>query len=216
MKTACLLVLMVLLPMASRADLIITEVMSASSHTNSVSNGDWWELHNSGPSAIDLTSYSWDDNSVTPGSADFNGITINAGESIIIGQETVGQEAAWLTAWGLAGVTVINLGNTEFQNFSSAGDEIHLYDPLSVEVTSVTFGTASSGFSFEWDASGNSLGLSVNGENGAFQADNSSGGGPDIGSPGTVIPEPATMAMLSLGGALAGARRWRMRASGRA
>jgi hypothetical protein len=129
MRVTFAFVLLFLFPLASGADLIISEVMASSSHTNTVANGDWWELYNSGPSAIDLTSYSWDDNTATPGSADFNGLTINAGEAIIICQETLGQEAAWLTAWGLAGVTVINLGNTEFQNFGSGGDEIHLYDP---------------------------------------------------------------------------------------
>ena len=213
MKSACALVFLVLLPWSSRADLIITEVMASSSHTNTVANGDWWELHNTGVSAVDLTFYSWDDNTVTPGTADFNGLTINAGESIIICQETLGQEAAWLTAWGLGGVTVINLGNTEFQNFSSAGDEIHLYDPTSNQVASVTFGVATAGASFEWDTSGASLGVSVNGENGAFVADISAGGGPDIGSPGTAIPEPATLALLSLSGALLCGRRFRLRAA---
>ena len=69
MKTACALVLLVLISLSSRADLIITEVMPSSSHTNTVANGDWWELYNSGASPIDLTSYSWDDNTATPGSA---------------------------------------------------------------------------------------------------------------------------------------------------
>ncbi len=208
MRVTFAFVLLCLFPFTSNADLIISEVMSSSSHTNTVANGDWWELYNSGPSAIDLTSYSWDDSSATPGSAGFGGLTINAGEAIIIGQETVGQEAAWLTAWGLAGVTVINLGNTDFQNFAAGGDEIHVYDPLNVQVATVTFGTATAGFSFEWDASGTDLGLSVNGENGAFQADVSAGGGPDIGSPGAVIPEPGTIVLLSLSGALVCGRRF--------
>ena len=212
MRTARTFLLLALLSFSARADLIITEVMPSSSHTNTVANGDWWELYNSGASAIDLTTYSWDDNTATPGSADFNGLTINAGEAIIIGQETVGQEAAWLAAWALSGVTVINLGNTEFQNFGAGGDEIHVYDTLNVQVAAVTFGAATAGFSFEWDASGNSLGLSVNGENGAFLADASAGGGPDVGSPGTVIPEPCTMALLSFGAVLLCGRRFRSRA----
>ena len=67
------------LGIAARADLVITEVMSSSSHTNTVANGDWWELYNSGASDVDLTGYSWDDNTATAGSADFNNVTIAAG-----------------------------------------------------------------------------------------------------------------------------------------
>ncbi len=209
MKYAVMIVTAFCCLTVAHADLVITEVMSASSHTNSAANGDWWELYNSGAVAIDLTPYSWDDNSAAPGSADFNGLTIGAGEAIIICQETIGAEQAWKDLWGLSSVTVVNLGNTKFQNFSSSGDEIHIYDASSNEVTSVTFGAATAGFSFAWDAAGNSLGLSVNGVNGAFQATAAAGGGPDIASPGAVvIPEPGTLALLGLSGLLVLCRRF--------
>ncbi len=185
----------------TQADLIITEVMSSSSHTNTLANGDWFELYNSGASAIDLTGYSWDDNTATAGSADFNGLTINAGQAVIVCQETVGLEQSWLDLWGVSGVTVVNLGNTEFQNFGSTGDELHLYDASSNQLTYVTFGAATTGYSFEWDTSGNSLGVSVYGENGAIQS-TSAAGGPDTASPGTVVPEPSVLAFLGLGGLL--------------
>ena len=187
----------------------------AISHTtNTVANGDWWELFNSGASDIDLTGYSWDDNSATAGSADFNNVTIAAGTYLIVCQETIGAEQAWREVWGIAAsVPVINLGNTEFQNFGSTGDEVHLYSPALVELAAVTFGAATIGFSFEWDNAGTSLGLSVIGENGAFQATASGGGvtGPDVGSPGTgaAIPEPGTAALLVLGAAALLRRRSR-------
>lgn len=190
------------LSVAARANLMITEVMSSSSHTNTVANGDWWELYNSGASDIDLTGYSWDDNTATAGSADFNSVTILAGSFLIVCQETVGAEQAWRDVWGIAaGVSVINLGNTEFQNLGSTGDEVHLYSPALVELASVVFGAATAGFSFEWDTAGNSQALSVSGENGAFQATPSGGGGPDVASPGTgqAIPEPATLLLFGLG-----------------
>ena len=188
--------------LSARADLMITEVMSSSSHTNSAANGDWWELYNSGAAAVDLTGYSWDDNTATAGSADFNGLTLAAGQVLIICQETLGAETAWLDLWNLTGVTVLNLGNTEFQNFGATGDEIHLYDPSSTQIATVSFGAATAGASFAWDSSGTSLGLSVLGENGAFQASVAAGGGPDIASPGTVsiVPEPASLFLLVLGG----------------
>jgi len=190
------------LGVAARADLVITEVMSSSSHTNSAANGDWWELYNSGTTDVDLTGYSWDDNTATAGSADFNGTTVAAGAYLIVCQETIGAEQAWRDLWGIsASVPVVNLGNTEFQNFSASGDEIHLYDAAMLELTSVVFGTATAGYSFEWDSTGSALNLSVLGENDAFQATASAGGNPDIASPGTglAIPEPATGALLAFG-----------------
>ena len=73
----------------------------------------------------------------------------------------------------------------------------------------MTLGAATSGYSFEWDAAGTSLGMSVLGENGAFQATAAAGGGPDIASPGTVaIPEPGTLALLGLSGLLVLCRRF--------
>lgn len=208
MRKSMVVLIWLCLSATTRADLVITEVMSSSSHTNAAANGDWWELYNSGSSAVDLTLYSWDDNTATAGSADFNGLTINAGQAIIICQETIGAEQAWKDLWGISDVTVVNLGNTEFQNLGSTGDEIHLYDPSSNEIASVSFGTATSGYSFEWDATGTSLGLSVLGENGAFQATSAAGGGPDIASPGiVVIPEPGTFALIGLGGLLLLRRR---------
>jgi hypothetical protein len=191
----------------SHADLVITEAMSSSSHTATAADGDWWELYNSGSSAVDLTGYSWDDNTATAGSASFGSLTsIGADQAIIICQETKGAEAAWETLWGISGVTVINLGNKEFQNLGSSGDEVHVYNASSVEVASVSFGTATTGHSFEWDSAGNYLGISVLGENGAFQATADAGGGPDIASPGvvvTAVPEPGMSSLLLLGGFLA-------------
>jgi MYXO-CTERM domain-containing protein len=78
-------------------------------------------------------------------------------------------------------------------------------------VAAVTFGAATTGKTFEWDTSGNPLGLSVTGENGAFTAlldgnDGTAdtnpalyGPGSDVGSPGTAVPEPAAGLLGMLG-----------------
>ncbi|MBC8040003.1 MAG: lamin tail domain-containing protein [Opitutaceae bacterium] len=195
----------------AQAAIVITEVMSSSAHTGTgnTSNGDWFELTNTGASAVDLTGWSWDDSTGLAGSANFGSVTsISAGQSIIFGEETVGFESAWIADWGTSGVTVINLGGTVFQGLGSTGDSVIIYNASSVVVTSVTFGTATAGFTFEWDTSGQSLALSVLGENGAFRASfdgKTSGEGPglDIGSPGfAAVPEPSTFAAFTGAAAL--------------
>ena len=198
----------------AQAGLVITEVMSSSIHGSGTNNGDWFELTNNGATAFDLSGFSWDDSTNTPGSSGFGSITsIGAGQSIIFTEETVGTEASWIANWGLSGVTVVHLGSSSFQGLGAGGDAVNIYDNLGVFVTGVTFGTATAGFSFEWDINGNALGLSVLGENGAFRAlsnGQTTGNGPgvDIGSPGSAVPEPSTYAMLIVG---AGVMFWTMR-----
>lgn len=202
----------------AQAAIVITEVMSSSAHTAGTNNGDWFELTNTGLSAVNITGWSWDDadNVANPDQGTFGGITsIGAGQSIVFTAETLGEEAAWITDWGLSGVTVVNLGGGIFQNFSSTitGDALYIYDNNDALVTSVTFGLATTGSTFEWDTNGNTLGLSIIGQNGAFQAVENgqtanAGSGLDIGSPGFAIPEPST-ALLGAFGLLALLRRRR-------
>ena len=193
----------------ANAGLIITEVMSSSAHPSGTANGDWFELYNNGPTAIDLTNYSWDDDSNIPDTAGFGGKTIAAYSTLIVNQETVGSEAAWRTDWGIgAGVNVINLGGSGLPGFNNTGDTIYIYDATDALVTSVTFGAATLGYTFEWSTTGVSLGLSVIGENGAFRAaeDGATGTGIDVGSPG-VVPEPGTLSLSVAGMLLLALRR---------
>lgn len=181
---------------------MITEVMSSSAHAGGSNNADWFELTNTGAAAVSIAGWSWDDDSATAGSANFGTVTsIAPGQSVIITGETTGAEATWLSNWGLSGVTVFNLDNA-FQNFSANGDMLNIYDASNALVTSVTFGLATTGASFEWNTSGGSLGVSVAGENGAFVAASNGqntglGPGTDVGSPGTAVPETST-ALLGL------------------
>ena len=41
--------------------IVITEVMSNSGNGGGTGNGDWFEIFNSGSTAIDMTDWSWDD-----------------------------------------------------------------------------------------------------------------------------------------------------------
>ncbi len=168
---------------AARADLHVTEVMSKSISTNPAALVDWFELYNSGPGAVDLSAYSWDDNSAAPGSCGFNNYVLPAGACYIITQGATNQEAAFRAAWELpAPVAVWNAGNAAFQNFSSGGDQVHVFNGGGSNVAGVSFGAATDGVAFQWSRQGVYLGLSVTGQYGAWQMP-----GGDVGSPGTNV-----------------------------
>ncbi len=170
--------------------------------SSSANSGDWWELTNTGATTLDLTGYYWDDNGpMGADGAQFPSISITPGQSIVIVDEDAVDLPAFVAAWG-GGFTAVSKedfgGPDNFSGLGSGGDQIELWDsdpnagPANL-MASVSFGGATAGTSFEWDATGNSLALSVNGENGAFL---STGG--DIGSPGA-IPEPSTAILGGLG-----------------
>lgn len=194
------LVLLLALSGPANAELAITEIMCLSVHHGT--SNDWWELTNTGPSSVDLTGYSWDNSFLSgppvPGTNVFGNITITAGESIIILEDDAHTDD-WINDWGLG--TWVNVYDVTYfaGNFSSIGapDEVALFDAGGFLVTSVEYPIFTGGFSNEWATDGMFLGLSVIGENGAYQSLNS---GPDVGSPGYAVPEPATVILLSLGG----------------
>ncbi len=205
---------------SANADLVITEAMSSSGNPTGPANGDWWELTNTGASDIDLVNYYWDDNGPMGNNGSlFPAINIVAGQSIVIVDEPLADLAAFVAAWG-GGFTAISRdsfgGPNPFSGLASGGDQIELWDqdpntnPLANLVAAVDFGVATSGLTFEWDRAGNSLGLSVAGENGAFVAPGNGGGGAgtNVGSPGIApIPEPSTFAVLALVTGMATLRR---------
>ena len=163
---------------------------------------DWWELTNTGPTAVNLTGYQWEDSTSLGDQAIFPAATIAAGESIIIHENdiiggTIRIADEFRAAWGLSSsVQLLEepdfTGPNPFSGLSSGGDVVSLFDPAGNLVDSVSFPAATAGVTFEWGTNGSSLGLSVDGENGAFL---SNYGG--VGSPGTaVVPEPAAMTMM--------------------
>src|SRR5262245_5971572 len=86
---------------AVRADIIITEVNSAGSAGSSGYGGDWFELTNNGPSAVDPTNWRVDDDSAAFGSGrTLTGITsIAPGESVVYMESPAGNTTNFLTAW---------------------------------------------------------------------------------------------------------------------
>lgn len=203
---------------SASAQLVITEVMANSSHPGGAANGDWWELTNTGASAVDLTDYYWDDDGPTGNDgAVFPNISISAGDSIVIVDENSSNVSGFVTAWG-GGFTAISKddfgGPDDFSGLSAGGDQIQLWDAdpnagaATIVAEVLATGDQSSpnaGFTFAWDTSGNSLGRSADGVDGAFVAtgDGDGGIGTDVGSPGfAAVPEPGAFAALAGGMAL--------------
>jgi len=207
MKKLCRFVILLLLTgfyftETTHASLVITEIMSQSMHETDT-NGDWWELTNTSPSSVYLTGYSWDDSSGVPGTIVFDSITIDAGESIIILDEDPTKIDAWKTCWGLG--TEVNVYAKDSFTFSDAfpefggSDGIFVYDSSDLQVAHVSYPTQTDGFSNAWDINTTFLGISSEGQYGAWQSSCSS---PDVGSPGLAIPEPCSIVLLVLGASL--------------
>ena len=98
----------------AQAQLAVTEVMSGETDKN---HPDWFELHNYGTNDIDLTGYSWNDDShggfSGADTAPFTGYTIHSNETIIVTEQkgAVTDAGTFRTWWGLSSsvqVVVLN------------------------------------------------------------------------------------------------------------
>ncbi|MFT3746469.1 MAG: lamin tail domain-containing protein [Pyrinomonadaceae bacterium] len=181
-----------------RPDFVLAAVPSISEiHPSGSGNGtyaaDWFEITNTGTTALDITGWRMDDNSNSFGSSvPLRGVTsIPAGRSAVffegaatnVNDATI--TAAFSTAWfgsatppagfliGAYGGTGVGLG--------TGGDTVNLYDAAGTLITSVTFGTAAANATFDNTSRlGTVTALSVAGTNGAFLSSN----GAETGSPG--------------------------------
>ena len=200
MKTLLSLALLAALPVAAGAQIRITEWMYSGVP------GEYVELSNIGSTAVDLTGWSFDDDSRTPGGFSLSGFGVVApGESVLFTEATPEDfRAAWsldLSVKVLGGV-LNNLGRN---------DEINIFDASNQLVDRLTYGDQTfSGTIRTQDRSGNPNSLvalgandpslwSLASEGDAFGSVLSTGGG--LGNPGefALVPEPATAALVGLG-----------------
>jgi hypothetical protein len=199
------------------ADIVITEVHSTGSSSGAGHyNNDWFELTNTGGSDVNITGWIMDDNSNNPVvGASLNVITvIPAGKSVVF-VETDNDSTLDLfkTDWFGSNVPVdFLIGRYKASNvgLSSGGDAVNIYNSSNVLVAGVTFGSATLGVSFDnhGGAGGAISDLSVDGQFGAFISPGTS----ETGSPGAianavVLPEPASLSLLIVGGAALLTRR---------
>ena len=173
--------------------LIISEVAPWSSG-NSPIGADWFEITNTGQTAVNISGWKMDDNSNAFGSAvTLNGITsIAPGESVIFIEtsDLAGKSSAFLSTWfGANPPAGLQIGNYTGGGvgLSTGGDAVNLYNSTGVLQANVVFGASPAGTfpTFDnWAGLNNATvsQLSVAGVHGGFVAANDA---TEIGSPGS-------------------------------
>jgi hypothetical protein len=193
----------------ANAALLITEVAPWASGNAPLYATDWFELTNTGTSALSIAGWQMDDSSNGSAKVALTGITsIAAGESVIFTENS--NTAAFLNTWfGASAPAGLQIGNYTGAGvgLSTGGDAVNIYNSVangSVLQANVTF--AASDALTPYQTFDNAAGLtgaisqlSVLGVNGAFVALNDIN---EIGSPGSIaaaVPEPETYVMLLAG-----------------
>lgn len=168
-------------------------------------DGEFIEFTNVGMSDIDMTGWSYDDDSRVAGSFDLSMFgVLAAGQSVILAEPTAADFAA---AWGLTGVTIIGENSVNL----GRADEINIFDQGGLLVDRLTYADANNLGPRTQEFSGN-IPFADLGTNNANSAVLSSVGdtfgswagvGGSVGNPGvyTPVPEPATLTALALGAA---------------
>ncbi len=177
------------------AQLAITEVFPAASTNGAPAlHGDWWELTNFGTAPIDLTGYRFNDanGGLTNGVVTLDGITIEAGESIVFLEQNVTTSLPsvddFRTWWGTALPANLRIFGYATNNIglSGSGDAVRLWNASAMDdadtVAEASFGAATPGVGFTYDPATGLFGsASVAGSAGVLAAAENG----DLGSPGT-------------------------------
>lgn len=176
--------------------------------------GEFMEFTNTGSTSVDMTGWSFDDNTQTPGSVSLSDFGLVApGESVILADLTA---AAFRTEWGLpASVKVIG-GNT--QNLGRA-DEINLYNSANARVDWLTYDDQTLGGPRTNTSSGNPKTVAAVGAHDVTQWVLSTAGdvygsyvsvSGALGNPGkfTLVPEPGMLGLIAMLIAGGWVQRW--------
>ncbi|MEH1825185.1 MAG: lamin tail domain-containing protein [Nostoc sp.] len=175
---------------SASSTLRITEYMYSSAAT-----GEFVELTNVSNTAIDLTGWSFDDDTRTPGSFNLSGFgTIASGESVIITEATA---AAFRTAWSLPASVKVLGGNA---NNLGRADEINIYNASNNLIDRLTYNDQTIAGSIRTQNVSGSTSNANLGSNDITKwqlssvgdANNSYSAAGDIGSPGIYIINTTT------------------------
>lgn len=177
----------------------------------SAGSGEYVEFTNVGASPIDMTGWSYDDDSRAAGTVSLSGFgTVAPGQSVILAEDTASSFAA---SWNLSGVSIVGSNTTNL----SRNDEINLYDNTNALIDRLTFGDQNIAGSIRTQniAGIPSSAAAVGANNVLLWQLAAVGDGfgsytslfGDVGNPGTYVPEPTSFALLVLGSAFAIRRR---------
>lgn len=208
MKNVAIGIAALALASAASAQMRITEWMYSGA------SGEFVEFTNIGNAAIDMTGWSYDDDSRTPGVVDLSAYgVVQPGQSVILTELTA---VEFRTNWALAdslGIIGENSANL------SRNDEINLFDSSAALVDRLTFGDQNFPGSIRTQNKSGSTELENLGANTVLTWDlaavgdvygsfTSSGG--DVANPGiyTLVPAPGTLLLTVVAG-FVGARRRR-------
>ena len=210
-KTAAVAVLSLFSAAAQAQFIIVSEINPAGSAASYAA--DWFELTNTGSTAVDITGWKMDDNSnAFASSVVLRGVTsIAAGKSVVFLEGTASGStdasinanflSAWFGASVPAGVVVGNYGGAGV-GLSATSDAVNIFTGSGTLVTRVDFGAATAGRTFDNKAGFNNAAvsqLSVAGVNGAFTSYSAA----EVGSP-SAVPEPEGFALALAGMAVLG------------
>lgn len=185
----------------AHADVRITEVAPWSSG-NSPVRADWFELTNTGASALDIAGWT-----MAPSVA-LKGLTsITAGQSVIFVEGDATTITSFINNWFGASTPAnfaIGYYSGSGVGLSNNDDAVNIYNGSGALQANVSFGASDSTSPFQTFDNAAGLNntaisqLSVVGTNGAFVAANSA---IEIGSPGTIaaVPEPESYALMLAG-----------------
>ena len=178
--------------------------MRITEYMYSGSGGEFIEFSNVGTEPIDMTGWSYDDESGIPGTADLSAFgVVDPGESVILTEDSA---ATFASTWDCSDVTIIggltaNIGRN---------DEINLYDALDALADQLTYGDEDFPGSIRTkDASGWPCDVAVGDNNiygwslssvGDIQASYASTTG-DVGSPGSFVIDPCPTGACCIEGA---------------
>jgi len=167
-------------------------------------NGEFFELTNVGNAPVDLTGWSYDDDSATPGVLSLSPLgVLMPGESAVL---TESSEAAFRAAWGLAPTVKIIGGYT---NNLGRNDQINIFDSSNAIADRLTYGDeVFIGSIRTQNISGNPMTPAALGADDVYQwifaapgdafgSYFSSGG--DLGNPGIYVPGPGAAVLAGLG-----------------
>jgi len=192
---------------APNPNLFISEVTPWASG-NTPYAADWFEVTNTGTTAVEIAGWKVDDNSNAFASAvALNGITsIAPGQSVVFIEATdlAAAKTAFQTAWfGSTVPSGFTIGNYSGAGIglSTGGDSVNIYNAAGSLVTGVSFGASPTVSPFATFDNKAGLGgttiptistLSVAGTNGAFLANDKI----EIGSPGSIANSTTTPSSL--------------------